>query len=178
EVENTTHNAPLTLGLLISRQIGKKWNLETGLVYTKLGYQIETSEINQTYHEYRSEIYYLGIPLGVRFGIIDRKRFGIYAAQSLIIEKGIAGRTYNDTYNQGLLTGSENNSVSIRGIQLSSLTGIGADLRIAPKISLYGQTGLQLFFMNASQPYNIRSARVAWPSFQLGLRVKIIQNPY
>lgn len=173
EVENTTHNTPITLGLILSRQLAKKWNLETGLVYTQLGYQIKTSELNQTYHIYRNEIYYLGIPLGVRFGIIDRKRFGIYASQSLIIEKGIAGRIYNDTYNQGQLTGSENNSVSIRGIQLSSLTGIGADLRITPKISFYGQAGFQLFFLNASQPYNIRSARMTWPSFQAGLRIRL-----
>ncbi len=176
EVENTTHNAPLALGVLISRQLSKKWNLETGLVYTKLGYRIKTSEINQTFHEYRSEIYYLGIPLGVRFGIIERKRFGIYVSQSLIIEKGISASTFNDTYNQGLLTGSENNSVSIRGMQLSSLTGIGAEINIAPRLSFYGQSGLQLFFLNASQPYNIRSARMAWPSFQLGLRIKINQR--
>lgn len=172
-VENTTHNAPVSLGILISKPAGKRWNLETGLIYTKLGYLIRTAEKYESYHEYRNEIYYLGIPLGIRFGLLERRHFGIFSTQSFIIEKGIAGRAYADTYSKGLLKVSESTNVSIRGIQLSSLTGIGAEVNIAPKFAVYGQGGVQLFFLNGTQPYNIRSARMAWPSFQVGLRIKM-----
>jgi len=173
EVENITHHAPVTLGMLVSRQFAKRWNVESGLLYTKLGYLIRTIEMNASYREYRNDLYYLGIPIGVRFNILAHKRFGIYATQSVILEKGIAGRGYTDSYSKGLLKGSESNKISIRGIQLSSLTGLGGEVKIAGKLSVYGQTGVQLFYLNGSQPYNIRSARMAWPSFQAGLRIQL-----
>jgi hypothetical protein len=118
-------------------------------------------------------LYYLGVPLGIRFAITERKRFGLFATQSVIIEKGITSSSYTDTYTQGVLSGSENNEAGIRGIQLSSLTGLGADVKIAGNLSAYGQAGIQVFMLNSTQPYNIRSARVAWPSFQVGLRMKL-----
>lgn len=173
EVENISHDAPLSLGFIISYQFGKRWYAETGLLYTRLGYQVKTYERNNLYYQYGNELYYLGVPLGIRCAIMERKRFGIFATQSVIIEKGIKSSNYTYTYTQGVLSGSENNEAGIRGIQLSSLAGIGADVKIAGKMSAYGQAGIQVFMLNSTQPYNIRSARVAWPSFQVGLRMKL-----
>jgi hypothetical protein len=173
EVESTSHNAPLSLGFIISKKSGKRWYFETGLLYTRLGYHVKTFEMSNTYQQYNNQLYYLGVPAGVRFGILERKRFGIFATQSVIFEKGIASTGYTETYTNGILTNTESNKADIRGIQMSSLTGMGGDIKIAGNISVYGQAGLQLFFLNRSQPYNIRSARMAWPSFQVGLRMKL-----
>ncbi len=173
EIEDITHDAPLSFGFIVSHQTGKRWYAETGLLFTRLGYRVKTFEMNHVYQQYGNELYYLGIPLGFRFSILERKRFGVFAAQSVIIEKGITSRSFTDTYTQEALSGSENNKAGIRGIQLSSLTGLGADVKFAANLSVYGQAGLQLFFMNGTQPYNIRSARMAWPSFQLGIRMKL-----
>ncbi|MBK6966493.1 MAG: outer membrane beta-barrel protein [Bacteroidales bacterium] len=173
EIENISHDAPLSLGFLISRQFGQRWFAETGLLYTRLGYMVKTYEMNNIYQQYSNELYYLGIPLGVRFAVLERKHFGIFATQSVIIEKGITSRGNTDTYTQGVLSGSENKETAIRGVQLSSLTGIGADVRISGNLAAYGQAGVQLFFLNSTQPYNIRSARMAWPSFQIGVRMNL-----
>ncbi len=173
EIESISHDAPLSLGFIISYQFSKRWYAETGLLYTRLGYQVNTSEQNNLYYQYGNELYYLGIPLGIRFAITERKRFGIFATQSAIIEKGLTSSSYINTYKQGVLSGSESNEAGIMGIQLSSLTGLGADVKIAGNLSAYGQAGIQLFFLNSTQPFNIRSARVAWPSFQVGLRMKL-----
>jgi len=173
EIESITHDAPLSFGFIVSHQTGKRWYAETGLLFTRLGYRVKTFEMNHIYQQYGNELYYLGIPLGIRFSILERKRFGVFAAQSVILEKGITSRSFTDIYTQDELSGSENNKAAIRGIQLSSLTGLGADVKFAANLSVYGQAGLQLFFMNGTQPYNIRSARMAWPSFQLGIRMKL-----
>lgn len=173
EIENISHDAPLSLGFIVSRQFGKRWYAETGLLYTRLGYMVKTYEMNNIYQQYSNELYYLGIPMGIRFAVLERKRFGLFAAQSVIIEKGLTSRGSTDTFTQGVLSGSENNGAAIRGVQLSSLTGIGADVKISGNLAAYGQAGVQLFFLNSTQPYNIRSARMAWPSFQVGLRMKL-----
>ncbi len=173
EIKNVSHDAPLSFGFMISKQFYHRWYVEIGLLYTRLGYQVKTFEMNKSYHQYSNELYYLGVPLVIRYAILERKRFGMFASQSVILEKGVASRSNTDTYTQGILSGSESSQAGIRGIQLSSLTGIGAEVNVSGNLSAYGQTGLQLFFMNGSQPYNIRSARMAWPSFQLGLRMKL-----
>lgn len=173
EVEATTHQSPVTFGVMLSRRWGGKWNVETGLVYTRLGYMVKTREFSNSYREYHNELYYLGIPIGVRLSILDRKRYGIFASQSLIFEKGMAGRTSIQTYTNNVISSTENDYLGIRGVQISSLSGLGAEIKFGGNLSVYGQAGVQIFFLNRTQPYNIRSARMAWPSFQAGLRIQL-----
>lgn len=170
DVESTTHNAPLLFGLSISRKISKRWSLETGLVYSRLGTVIRSSEINAAYSEYKSMLNYIGVPFGVRFEILKRKSLGIYAMQSVVFEKGVSSSRTTNTYKESSLTSTETVSFPVRGIQVSSITGVGAEVDVIKQLGFYGQAGAQVFFLNASQPYNIRSAQMVWPSFQLGLR--------
>lgn len=173
EVESTEHQAPFILGLIISKPFARRWAAESGLVYSRLGYLIRTTELNSAYREYRNELTYLGVPLGLRFNVIDGRRAGFFASQSFIFEKGISSRVTSSTYHSGLLNESANRHESISGFQISSLTGLGGELKFSGTMSIYGMAGMQCFFMNKSQPYNIRSARIAWPSFQAGIRIKI-----
>ncbi len=170
DVESTTHNAPLIFGLSISRKIGKRWNIETGLVYSRLGTVIRASEINAVYREYKNSLNYIGIPVGIRFEIHKHKSFGIYAMQSVIFEKGVSSSRTTNIYKENALISTETAHFPVRGIQLSSITGVGAEVDVVKQLGFYGEAGAQVFFLNASQPFNIRSAHMVWPSFQLGLR--------
>ncbi len=173
EIENTVHNAPLTLGITIDKRIARRLSIETGITYTRLGFSVKTDDLSSFYRKYRNELYYLGIPVGVRYSFLERKRFELYALQWLVLEKGIAGRWYVDTYNNNKLTETESTNHAIRGIQLSTITGLGGEFRLTGKLYLFGQGGVQVFYLNKTQPYNIRSSHVAWPSFQTGLRFKL-----
>jgi hypothetical protein len=170
DIESTTHAAPLVFGLSISRNISKRWNLETGLVYSRLGTVIRASEINAAYREYKSVLNYLGVPVGIRFEILKRKSLGIYAMQSVVFEKGVSSSRTTNIYKKNTLSSTETVSFPVRGIQVSSITGMGAEVDVVKQLGFYGQAGAQVFFLNASQPYNIRSAQMVWPSLQLGLR--------
>lgn len=171
EVEQTNHRAPISLGIMVGRQITGKWSLESGIIFTKLAYQARTGEMNFTHREYNTEIFYLGLPLAIRYHIAGRKKFGLYATQMLITEKGISSRITTETFSQGSLLSTDQSGWPVRGIQLSSLSALGGDVKLAGNLSFYGQAGVQIFFLNKSQPYNIRSARMAWPSIHAGLRM-------
>ena len=170
DVESTIHNAPLVFGLSISRKIDKRWNIETGLVYSRLGTVIRASEINAVYREYKNSLNYIGVPVGIRCEIHKHKSLGIYAMQSVVFEKGVSSSRTTNTYKENALISTETAHFPVRGIQVSSITGVGAEVDIVKQLGFYGQAGAQVFFLNASQPFNIRSARMVWPSFQLGLR--------
>ncbi len=171
EIENTVHDAPLALGITIDKRIARRLSVETGIIYTRLGFCVKTDDLSSFYRKYRNELYYLGIPVGVRYSFIERKRFDLYALQWLVLEKGVAGRWYVDTYNNNIITETESTNHAIRGIQLSTITGLGGEIKLMGKFHLFGQGGVQVFYLNKTQPYNIRSSRVAWPSFQAGLRI-------
>lgn len=171
EIENTIHDAPLALGITVDKRIARRLSVETGIMYTRLGFTVKTDDMSSFYRKYRNELYYLGVPVGLRCSFVERKRFDLYALQWLVLEKGISGKWYVDTYTNNVITETESTNHTIRGIQLSTITGLGGEIKLVGKFYLFGQGGVQVFYLNETQPYNIRSSRVAWPSFQAGLRI-------
>ncbi len=173
DLENTTHSNPITVGMMVNKALSDKWGLESGLLFTRLKTRATTNPDNNSYTEYVSEILYLGFPLTVRFSIVNGRRFGLYASQGLVLEKGIKTWYSTNSYSSGVLTGSQTSSYTVEGVQLSSLTSLGVDYKLGDLISIYLQPGFQVFFLNETQPYNIRSSSPYWPSVQTGLRFQL-----
>lgn len=173
EVDNTIHDAPLSVGFTVDKQLTKRLSFETGLMYTRLKYRVKTNELDPFYREYRNELNYLGIPAGIRYSFVQKKKYDLYALQWAVLEKGVSGVWYTDTYNNNVIESSESNREKIRGIQLSSVTGLGAQYKLAAQFYLFGQGGIQVFYLNKTQPYNLRSTKTVWPSIQAGIRMKL-----
>ncbi|HLN52318.1 MAG TPA: hypothetical protein VK212_01335 [Lentimicrobium sp.] len=171
EIDNTIHDAPVSIGLVIGKSMSNRLSLESGITYTRLAFRIKTDDLSPFYRKYRNEMYYLGVPAGVRYSFLKKEKFNLYALQWAVLEKGIAGRWHIETYNNNELTDSESKDQVIRGVQLSSVTALGGQYKLGGNIYLFGQGGIQVFYLNKTQPFNIRSQKVAWPSVQAGLRV-------
>lgn len=173
EVENAVHDAPLSIGFTVDMPASRRLSFETGLIYTRLKYKVKTNELDPFYREYRNELSYLGVPAGIRYSFIQKKKFDFYALQWVVIEKGISGTWFTDTYEHDVIVSSESDKQYIRGMQLSTVTGIGGQVKVAGKFYLFGQGGAQVFLLNKTQPYNLRSTKNVWPSLQAGLRLNI-----
>lgn len=173
EIKNLRHDAPITLGFTVSRDFAKRWALETGVLYTKLGYRVKTDDFSPFYREYRNQIHYLGVPAGIRFTFLSHRRFNLYSLQWVVLEKGVTGRSHIDTYTNNVITNSETGKHDIRGVQLSTITALGGEVKLAGSLNLFGQGGIQAFYLNKTQPFNIRSSKIAWPSVQAGIRLKL-----
>ena len=171
DVRNTIHDAPLSFGIMLDKRIAPRLSIEAGVTYTRLAFKVTTDVIGSVYSEFRNEIYYLGIPAGLKYNFIDRQKFDVYVLQWLVWEKGVTGRWNAETYKKGEVIDFQDRDHQIRGIQMSSMTGLGAQVRIAGNFYLFGQGGVQVFFLNKTQPYNLRSTQTAWPSIQTGLRI-------
>lgn len=172
-VESTTHAQPITLGFKLSRTFFGVWGLETGLLFTRLKTTSKTNIVNGEYAEYGSELFYVGIPASISLNMIRGRRFGMYISQGLMIEKGVKNRYYSNYYAFDVLKKTEEESYVADGIQISSLTALGFEFRLSNLISIYAQPGLQVFFLNKTQPYSIRSSSAIWPSLQTGLKIQI-----
>lgn len=173
EVENAIHDAPLSIGFTVDRKIVKRLSFETGIIYTRLKFKVRTNDLDPFYREYRNELNYLGIPAGIRYAFMQKKNYDFYLLQWAVLEKGVSGTWFTDTYNKDVLVSSESAGENIRGIQLSTVTGLGGQMKVAGSFYLFGQGGAQVFYLNKTQPYNLRSTKKIWPSFQAGLRLKL-----
>lgn len=172
-VDNTTHSQPITLGVLVTRNFSDTWGIESGLLYTMLKTTSHTNIVSNEYTLYTSELYYLGIPVSIRLNMIKGRRLGMYISQGVVLEKGVRVRYTTNIYASDVLKSKEEGIYMAESFQVSSLTAIGFDLKIAKRFSIYAQPGLQVFFLNQTQPYNIRSSSAIWPSLQTGLKFQL-----
>ncbi|HHN47861.1 MAG TPA: hypothetical protein ENN08_02835 [Bacteroidales bacterium] len=172
-IEDTRHTQPLTFGILVNRNLSSSLDIETGLLFTRLKTTSKTSVFNNEFTEYGSELLYVGIPVSIRLNMIRGRRFGMYISQGAVLEKGIRNRYYVSHYAFEVLQHSEDQTYVAEGVQISSLTALGFEFRISNLLSIYAQPGLQVFFLNQTQPYNIRSSSAIWPSFQTGLKFRL-----
>ena len=171
-IEDTRHSQPLSLGILVNRNLNSSLDLETGLLFTRLKTTSTTSVSNNEFTEYGSELFYVGIPVSIRLNMIQGRRFGMYISQGAVLEKGVRTRYYVSYFAFDVLQHSEDKTYVAEGVQISSLTALGFEFRLTDLLSIYAQPGLQVFFLNQTQPYNIRSSSAIWPSFQTGLKFR------
>ncbi|PKP51169.1 MAG: hypothetical protein CVT92_13435 [Bacteroidetes bacterium HGW-Bacteroidetes-1] len=173
EIERVETRAPLSLGLKISLDINRRLSFESGLIYSELTTLTKTVELNDVYTEYERTLHYLGIPIGLRYDIIQSKVLNLYLQQSVIVEKGISAVNQQFKYEKNVLVGSDQTNIVISGLQLSTLSALGVDVPVISNLSAFGEGGIQVFYLNRTQPFNIRSAKMLWPAFQTGIRLKI-----
>ncbi|MDO8899359.1 MAG: outer membrane beta-barrel protein [Bacteroidales bacterium] len=173
EIEKTDVRPPLSIGFKVSYNFSKRFGMESGVIYTELSTISKTVEMNSQYSEFEQALYYIGLPIGAKYDFISRKSFNLYLLQSLIFEKGVQAVNRTFRYEEGSRVATEKDFTTISGMQISTLSAAGIDLNLYRRISLYGESGIQVFYLNRTQPFNIRSAKTIWPVFHAGLRVKI-----
>lgn len=173
DIENTTHSHPLTVGIMINRSFSEIWGIESGLLFTRLKSVSKTEIVNNEFVEYGNELYYIGLPFSVRLNMLHSRRFGMYLSQGAVLEKGVRIRYHMQYYVSEVLKDSEHKSNMVEGVQISSLTALGFEYHITETFGIYAQPGLQIFFMNKTQPFNIRSSNAIWPSMHVGVKFQL-----
>lgn len=171
EIESTVMQPPVSIGLKLAYYLSSRWSLETGIQYTDIITASKTVELDNNYNRYEQALAYIGIPLGVRYELIQRKAFQLYLGQTVMIEKGIRATNRTLRYEEGSLVSISRDLAPIAGMQLSSFSAAGINLPIYGRFSFYGEGGLQVFYLNATQPFNIRSAKQLWPALHGGFRI-------
>ncbi|MDP3464089.1 MAG: hypothetical protein Q8S18_14960 [Bacteroidales bacterium] len=171
QIESTVFKPPVSVGIVFALRISPRFNFESGLQYTLLSHESRTIVSNARRSVYRTDLHYIGLPLGVQFSLIKKSFMRLYVSQSVLLEKGIQANYAADRYEKTKLLRTDYSKSDVRGIQLSSVSSLGIEMPVFRFISIYGQAGAQYFFLNKTQPFNLRSEQTLWPSFQTGLRI-------
>lgn len=140
---------PLTTGVSVERQLGKRLSLEAGLQYNRL-HDVALPEGSHTYHT-------LSIPVRLNVNLAGNDKVDLYAMAGGSVEKCVAG--------------AENNSFGAEPLQLAVLAGVGVRYKLNDRFALFAEPMLTYHFDTDSSTRTLRTERPANFNLLCGVRM-------
>lgn len=163
------HQLPLTVQLLLSRQLSARLSLETGLSYTLLSSTVHTGSVASVLE--RQRIHYLGIPLRLGWQWYANNRFSLYSSAGAMLELPMSATTDISHIDNGTTTFRNHSSLDSPS-QWSATLGIGLQYHLAPHIGIYLEPSLQYFYGNGSDIQTYRTEHPLEITLPVGLRFR------
>jgi hypothetical protein len=166
------HRMPVSFGIYASLPLSERWFVESGLFATRLA----TSIYSETYVELKPSnsepvfitdrvLWYLGIPLKIRWNFVQKKYFTAYASAGGMLEKCVSfDYTGNiDDENMQFTTGQI-------PLQWSVNATLGAQYNIIKILGLFVEPGISFFPDSHNPVHTIRGERPLYFNLNAGIR--------
>ncbi|OAV74302.1 hypothetical protein Barb7_02213 [Bacteroidales bacterium Barb7] len=169
------HKHPVSFGLGVSRYLNNRFSLQTGLTYTYLSSEWNTSG---KYHAHEEQkLHFLGIPVSLNYTIAEWQRFRLYASAGTMAEMNVAGSLYTqllkEENRENVELNDEKKSTRMKEPLWSVNVTAGISYPLLRFLSAYGETGIGYYFDNGSKTETIRSKKPLNAILQFGLRLGI-----
>ena len=152
-VEHEHHDKPITFGLSVSKSLGNKWSLETGLQYSLLKSNFTLGE-DSYYIKQNQKVHYLGIPLQVSYRWFDVKNWSAYSSLGATLHIPIYGKNTKQ-YVTGKTIPYMNSSHFIPSCQWAVGTGIGLQYQFMTNWCVYFEPTFSWYIPNGSTTHTI-----------------------
>lgn len=163
------HHQPIRIGLSVAYNINKHIGIESGITYTKLSSDIkEGSNIN--YYSDRQELYYLGIPLNLKYNAFTWNNFELYASAGFLVEKCVSGKLKREYTLDKQSTTETTDDITPKQLQWSANASLGVQYRLSPLIGIYVEPGASYYFKDGSSVNTIYKEKPLNYNINLGLR--------
>lgn len=164
------YQLPITIQVLLSRQLSQRLSFETGLSYTRLSSTINTGS-SQAYIQERQRIHYLGVPFRLGWQWYNKAHLSLYSSAGLMLELPIRSITDVNHISNGSTT-YHNESTLNAPNQLSTTLGIGLQYDFTPHLGIYLEPSLQYFFDDGSDIKTYRTEHPLSVTLPLGIRFR------
>ena len=164
------YQLPITIQVLLSRQLSQRLSFETGLSYTRLSSTINTGS-SQAYIQERQRIHYLGVPFRLGWQWYSKAHLSLYSSAGLMLELPIRSTTDVNHISNGTTT-YHNESTLNAPNQLSTTLGIGLQYDFTPHLGIYLEPSLQYFFDDGSDIKTYRTEHPLSVTLPLGIRFR------
>lgn len=164
------HKIPVTFGLSLYYNIGKRWGIGTGLNYTKLASELHSGSGNN-YIKGDQVVHYIGIPVQVNYNVIQKGRFTGYVTGGALVEKPVSGNI-TTTYivnNEAKETIKE--KLDHKPLQFSVNTAVGFQLKVIDKFGIYAEPGIGYHFKGENAPNTIYQEKPLHFNVKFGVRL-------
>nr|WP_315031694.1 outer membrane beta-barrel protein [uncultured Chryseobacterium sp.] len=164
------HKVPVTFGLSLYYNLGKKWGIGTGLNYTKLSSELHSGTDNN-YIKGDQSVHYLGIPVQVNYNVIQKGRFTGYVTGGALVEKPISGSITTTYVVNDEIKETSKEKLDHKPFQFSVNTAVGLQLKIIDKLGVYAEPGIGYHFKEESAPNTIYKEKPLQFNVKFGLRL-------
>lgn len=151
--EHEHHSKPITFGLSLTKSIGDRWSIETGLQYTLLKSDFTLGE-GDYYIKRSQKAHYLGIPVQASYKWLHVKNWSAYSSVGTSLHIPVYGKNTKQ-YVAGQSSLPVSNSHFTPSLQWSIGTSIGVQYQFAPKWGVYMEPSLHWYVPNGSSVHTI-----------------------
>jgi hypothetical protein len=139
------HKIPVTLGLSLYYNLGKRWGIGTGLNYTKLTSELHSGS-HTNYIKGVQTVHYIGIPVQVNYNVIQKGRFTGYVTGGALVEKPVGGNLTTNYVVDDEIKETTKESLNNKSLQFSVNTAVGLQLKVIDRFGVYAEPGIGYHF--------------------------------
>lgn len=166
------HKVPVTLGVSLYYNIGKKWGLGTGVNYTKLSSELRSGSESNLIKSDQS-VHYVGIPVQVNYNAVQKGRFTGYVTGGALVEKAVAGNVKTQYIVNDEVKEEKTEKLETKPTQISVNGGLGFQYKIINNIGIYAEPGVSYHFKDNSDLNTIYKEKPLNFNMKFGIRVLI-----
>ncbi|HOG24917.1 MAG TPA: hypothetical protein PLM86_01870 [Bacteroidales bacterium] len=163
------HRLPVSFGVVASFPLSERWYVESGLLATRLAssiYSVHSMRRDEPVFVTDRVLWYLGVPLKIRWNFLQGRFFTAYAAAGGAVEKCISF-----DYEQSMEDGKIQLTPRDMPIMWSFLATFGAQYNIVKGVGLFAEPGVSFYPENKKMPVNtIRTDKPLNFNINAGLR--------
>jgi len=164
------HKIPVTFGVSVYYNLGKKWGIGTGINYTKLTSELHSGS-HSNYIKGDQSIHYIGIPVQVNYNVIQKGRFTGYVTGGVLAEKAVAGKLKTKYIVNDEVQDEQDERLDVKPVQFSVNSAVGLQVKIIDKIGIYAEPGIGYHFKNESQLNTIYKEKPLNFNMKFGIRL-------
>lgn len=164
------HKVPVTFGLSVYYNLGKRWGIGTGLNYTKLSSELHSGSDNNYIKEDQT-VHYIGVPVQVNYNVIQKGRFTGYITGGALVEKPIAGNITTTYVVNDEIKESSKERLEPKPFQFSVNTAVGLQVKLIDKVGIYAEPGIGYHFKEEDAPNTIYKEKPLHFNMKFGIRV-------
>ncbi|REC80421.1 hypothetical protein DRF60_01550 [Chryseobacterium elymi] len=164
------HKIPVTFGISVYYNLGKKWGIGTGINYTKLTSELHSGS-NSNYIKGDQSIHYIGIPMQANYNVIQKGRFTGYVTGGILAEKAIAGKLKTKYIVNNEVQDEQGERLDVKPVQFSVNSAVGLQVKIIDKIGIYAEPGIGYHFKNENQLNTLYKEKPLNFNMKFGIRL-------
>ena len=150
-VQREHHDVPLTFSFSLSKQIARRWSIETGLQYSLLKSSFQMGENGYSVST-RQQAHYLGVPFRASYRWLEYRNLSAYSSLGVTLHIPLAGSRQTQ-YTVGWQSLNADRQYFTPSLQWQTGVSFGLQYRIAPHTSLFAEPSFNWFIPNGSQTH-------------------------
>lgn len=175
--ERKYHERPRTFELSLSYPISKRWNLTSGLSYTRMKSTFESDDGNMLTRR-TQKLYYVGLPLKLRYTLLEKNRWQLYASGGIGLDIPVRGKETTQYLYIGQYQHEQADSLILPTThakvkapwQWSVNAGAGVQYHLLPHVNAYFEPRLQYYIPTGSPIETYRKEHPFDLSLPFGIR--------